>query len=39
MEIESLDIRPRKSDIAIDRVSLVWAPYRVDSSGIAEAAY
>lgn len=39
MDLESLEIRPRKSDIAIDRVSLVWAPYRVDSSGIAEPAF
>ena len=39
MDLESLDIRPRKSDIEIRRLSLVWLPYRVDSSGIAEAAY
>ena len=39
MELESLEIRPRKSDISVQRLSLIWAPYRVDSSGIAERAY
>jgi hypothetical protein len=29
-------IRPRKSDIAVGKVSLAWLPFKVDSAGIAE---
>ena len=36
MELESLEIRPRKSDIQIKSLALVWTPWSVDSHGIAE---
>ena len=38
-ELEDLSVRPRKSDIQIQRVALVWTPWHVDSSGIAEPIY
>jgi len=39
LEIEQLTVRPRKSDIAVQPVAVVWAPWIVDASGIAKAAY
>ena len=39
LEIEELPIRPRKSDLSVDQVVLVWTPWTVDSNGIAEPAY
>jgi hypothetical protein len=33
---EELPIRPRKSDLTIERVALVWTPWRVGEDGIAE---
>jgi hypothetical protein len=39
LRLESLEIKPRKSDVEIDRVSLVWLPYRVDDRGAAEPVY
>jgi hypothetical protein len=36
---EELAVRPRKSDIEIAKVALVWTPWCVDSSGIAEPLY
>ncbi|MHC5009740.1 MAG: ATP-binding protein, partial [Planctomycetota bacterium] len=35
-EIEAVPIRPRKSDIGVDRLVLAWAPWKVDRDGIAE---
>jgi hypothetical protein len=35
LELENVDVRPRKSDIAIDRVALVWTPWRVGPEGVA----
>jgi hypothetical protein len=35
LELESVDVRPRKSDIAIDRVALVWTPWAVGPDGVA----
>lgn len=32
-------LKPRKSDVEIDHVSLVWLPFRVDADGRAEAVY
>ena len=32
-------IRPRKADLAVERVALVWTPWRVGPDGIAEPAY
>lgn len=39
LELEELPVRPRKSDIAVEPVALVWAPWTVDRDGIAEPAY
>jgi uncharacterized protein (DUF924 family) len=33
LELEKLDLPPRKSDITVNKVSLVWVPWKVDSSG------
>ncbi len=33
---EELPIPPRKSDLTVERVALVWTPWRVDAEGIAE---
>jgi len=33
---EKLPIRPRKTDLSVERVVLVWTPWRVDAEGIAE---
>jgi hypothetical protein len=33
---EELPIRPRKSDLTVERVALVWTPWRVGADGIAE---
>jgi hypothetical protein len=33
---EELPIRPRKADLAVERVALVWTPWRVGAEGIAE---
>jgi hypothetical protein len=33
---EELPIRPRKTDLSVERVVLVWTPWRVDAQGIAE---
>ena len=35
VEIEAYPVRPRKSDIAVDAVSLVWVPWWVSAEGIA----
>ncbi len=32
-ELEHIQMRPRKSDIAVDLVGLLWMPYRQDSAG------
>jgi hypothetical protein len=39
LRLELLEIKPRKSDIEIDRISLVWLPYRIDDRGAAEPVY
>jgi hypothetical protein len=36
LEIEAYPVRPRKSDIEVNRVVLVWTPWRVTPQGIAE---
>lgn len=38
-EIELVKQAPRKSDLDVEPVSLVWIPYRVDVDGIATAAH
>ncbi|MGD9633807.1 MAG: ATP-binding protein [Pirellulales bacterium] len=37
--LEETVLKPRKTDIEIDRVSLAWLPFRVDESGTATAVY
>ena len=39
IELTEKIIRPRKSDIGVQPVRLVWAPYRRDESGFATPAY
>lgn len=36
LELEEIVIRPRKSDIFVTPLSLVWSPWRVGMDGIAE---
>jgi hypothetical protein len=38
-EIVEQEVRPRKADIAVSRVSLAWLPHWVDASGVATPAY
>jgi hypothetical protein len=37
--LETIEIRPRKSDIQIDGLALVWMPWSVDADGIATPAW
>ena len=39
MELNQEEVKPRKSDIKVERVVLVWLPYAVDTTGIAERAF
>lgn len=39
LSIEPLPVAPRKGDIEVDEVVLVWLPWRVDGEGRAERAY
>ena len=39
IELTEKAISPRKSDIAVAKVVLVWTPWRVSETGIAEPAY
>ncbi len=34
LDLDSIEVRPRKSDIDVDRVTLVWLPYAVNAEGI-----
>jgi hypothetical protein len=34
--LETIDVRPRKSDTTVGQVRLVWTPWRVGPDGIAE---
>jgi hypothetical protein len=33
LELESLDLRPRKTDITVSDVAVVWTPWKVESGG------
>jgi hypothetical protein len=33
------EIKPRKGDISVDKVALVWLPFRIDAQGHAEAVF
>jgi hypothetical protein len=37
--IESIELKPQKSDIEVDEVSLLWLPFRIDKAGAAEPIY
>jgi hypothetical protein len=37
--IEPLELKPQKSDIEIDKVSLVWLPWRFDPNGVDTPVY
>ncbi|MBP87698.1 MAG: ATP-binding protein [Planctomycetaceae bacterium] len=39
LELTEVVIRPRKSDLSVDQVALVWTPWIVDAVGIAEPAF
>jgi len=39
LQLEEVPVRPRKSDITVGRVALVWTPRRISPEGIAEPAY
>ena len=39
MELTQEEIKPRKSDISVERVVLVWLPYASDGSGLRERAF
>lgn len=39
MELKQEEIKPRKSDISVERVVLVWMPYASDGSGLRERAF
>ena len=39
LELEELVVKPRKSDISVEHIGVLWLPFRVDSSGIAEPVY
>lgn len=36
IDLEPLEVRPRKSDIEVEEFAVVWTPWRVDQAGIAE---
>ncbi len=39
LELEEVQIRPRKGDISVGDIVLIWTPWRLDRSGLAEPAY
>jgi hypothetical protein len=39
LECQELAIRPRKADLSVERVALLWTPWRVGPQGIAEPAW
>ena len=39
VRLEPLELKPLKSDIEVDKVSLVWLPWRINASGSAEPVY
>ena len=36
LELKELSIKPRKSDLTVDQVTLVWTPWILDAVGMAE---
>lgn len=39
LELVRVAVRPKKTEIAVEPVRLVWTPWRVDAAGIAEPAW
>ncbi len=39
VQIESIELKPQKSDIEVDEVSLLWLPFKVDAAGAAQPIY
>lgn len=39
LDIEEDELRPRKSDLSVSDIALVWVPWSVDATGIAEPAF
>ncbi|MCR9201982.1 MAG: ATP-binding protein [Planctomycetaceae bacterium] len=39
MELKQEEIKPRKSDISVERVVLVWLPYTSDGNGLRDRAF
>lgn len=39
LELTTKEISPRKSDIVVNEVALVWLPWSIDASGFGEPAY
>jgi hypothetical protein len=39
LDLTEILIRPRKTDIMIDRFALIWTPWKVDQAGFAEPAF
>jgi hypothetical protein len=38
-KLETIELKPQKSDVEVDEVSLVWLAFRIDSAGAAEPIY
>jgi hypothetical protein len=39
LAITPFELKPRKGDITVDHVSLIWLPYRINATGTAEPVY
>jgi hypothetical protein len=39
LELQEVRIRPRKTDIAVDRVALIWSPWKTGADGFPEPAH
>jgi hypothetical protein len=38
-DIERFTVRPRKSDLTVSKIALIWTPWQVDAAGIATPAF
>ena len=39
LEFEAIEIPPKKSDIAVERLAIAWLPFHVDSTGLTKSIY
>ena len=39
LKLQELPIKPRKSDLSVDQVALVWTPWILDAVGMAQPAF